>query len=106
MLIPVIALSFPHFCPKLEQTLHIHQEQHSWHAGNILFWKQCIKIPKNAILCVRVVSDQLFNVNGPRAQAQRDELVTRLSFGETVEFLKAEEFVLWETLVQSPETLV
>ena len=29
MLIPVIALSFPHFCPKLEQTLHIHQEQHS-----------------------------------------------------------------------------
>ena len=35
-----------------------------------------------------------FNVNGPRAQAQRDELVTRLSFGETVEFLQAEEFVL------------
>ena len=29
MLLPVIALSFPHFCPKLEQTLHIHQEQHS-----------------------------------------------------------------------------
>ena len=27
--IPVIALSFPHFCPKLEQTLHIHQGQHS-----------------------------------------------------------------------------
>ena len=106
MLIPVIALSFPHFCPKLEQTLHIHQEQHSWHAGNIFFWKQCIEIPENAILCVRVVSDQLFNVNGPRAQAQRDELVTRLSFGETVEFLQAEEFVLWETLVQSPETLV
>ena len=41
-----------------------------------------------------------------RAQAQRDELVTRLSFGETVEFLQAKEFVLWETLVQSPETLV
>ena len=60
------------------------------------FGKQCIEIPKNAILCVRVVSDQLFNVNGPRAQAQRDELVTRLSFEETVHF----------TLVQSPETLV
>ena len=29
MLLPVIALSFPHFCPKLEQTSHIHQEQHS-----------------------------------------------------------------------------
>ena len=41
-----------------------------------------------------VVSDQLFNVNGPRAQAQRDELVTRLSFGEMVEFLQVEEFVL------------
>ena len=27
--IPVIALSFPHFCPKSEQTLHIHQGQHS-----------------------------------------------------------------------------
>ena len=106
MLIPVIALSFPHFCPKLERTLHIHQEQHSWHAGNILFWKQCIEIPKYAILWVRVVSDQLFNVNGPRAQAQRDELVTRLSFGETVEFLQAEEFVSRETLVQSPETLL
>ena len=50
-------------------------------------------MPKNAILCVRVVSDQLFNVNGPRAQAQRDELVMRLSFGEMVEFLQAEEFV-------------
>ena len=29
ILLPVIALSFPHFCPKLEQTLHIHQRQHS-----------------------------------------------------------------------------
>ena len=29
ILLPVIALSFPHFCPKLEQTLHIHQGQHS-----------------------------------------------------------------------------
>ena len=46
------------------------------------------------------------NANGPRAQVQRDELVTRLSFGETMEFLQAEVFVLWETLVQSPETLV
>ena len=35
-----------------------------------------------------------FNVNGPRAQVQGYELVTRLSFGETVEFLQAEEFVL------------
>ena len=33
------------------------------------------------------------NANGPRAQVQRDELVTRLSFGETVEFLQAEVFV-------------
>ena len=46
------------------------------------------------MLCVRVVSDQLCDANGPRAQVQRDELVTRLSFGETVEFLQAEEFVL------------
>ena len=53
-----------------------------------------IEIPKNAILCVRVVSDQLCNVNGPRAQVQHDELVTRLSFGETVEFLQAEVFAL------------
>ena len=70
----------------------------------IFFWKRCIKLPKNAILCVRVVSDQLCNINGPRAKVQRDELVKRLSFGETVEFLQAEVFVLWETLVQSPET--
>ena len=34
------------------------------------------------------------NANGTRAQVQRDELVTRLSFGETVEFLQAEVFVL------------
>ena len=27
--LPVIALSFPHLCPKLEQTLHKNQEQHS-----------------------------------------------------------------------------
>ena len=27
--LPVIALSFTHFCSKLEQTLHKHQEQHS-----------------------------------------------------------------------------
>ena len=46
------------------------------------------------MLCVRVVSDQLCNLNGPRAQVQRDELVTRLSFAETVEFLQAEVFVL------------
>ena len=39
-------------------------------------------------------------VNSPLAQAQRDELVARLSFGEMVEFLQAEVFVLWETLVQ------
>ena len=43
---------------------------------------------------VGVVSDQLCNTNGPRAQVQRDELVTRLSSGETVEFLQAEVFVL------------
>ena len=68
--------------------------------------KRCIEIPKNAILCVRVVSDQLCNANGLRAQVQCDELVTRLSFLETVEFLQAEVFVLGETPVQSPETLV
>ena len=34
------------------------------------------------------------NANGPRAQVHRDELVTRQSFGETVEFLQAEVFVL------------
>ena len=45
-------------------------------------------------LSVRVVSDQQCNINGPRAQVQRDELVKRLSFGETVEFLQAEVFVL------------
>ena len=43
---------------------------------------------KNAIFCVRVVSDQLCNANGPPAHIERDELVTRLSFGEMVEFLK------------------
>ena len=46
------------------------------------------------------------NANGPHAQVQRDELVTRLSFGETVQFLQVETLVLWEILVQSPETLV
>ena len=67
----------------------------------------CFKANTQSISYVlRVVSDQLCNVNGPRAQVQRDELVTRLSFGETVEFLQAEVFVLCETLVQSPETLV
>ena len=34
------------------------------------------------------------NAIGPRAQVQRDELVTELSFGGTVEFLQAEVFVL------------
>ena len=33
----VIALLFPHFCPKLEQTLHKQQEQHCPHAVNIFF---------------------------------------------------------------------
>ena len=27
--LPIIALSFPFFCPKLEHALHKHQEQHS-----------------------------------------------------------------------------
>ena len=58
------------------------------------FEKRCIELPKNAILYVRVVSDQLCNTNGPPAQVQRDELVARLSFGETVEFLQPEVFVL------------
>ena len=34
------------------------------------------------------------NANDPRAQVQLDELVTRLCFGEMVEFLQAEIFVL------------
>ena len=45
-------------------------------------------------LCVRVDSDQLCNANGLPSQVQREELVTQLSFGETVEFLQAEVFVL------------
>ena len=53
--LPMIAVSFPHFCPKLE---HKHQEQHSGHAGDIFVVKRCIKIPKNAMLYVRVVSDE------------------------------------------------
>ena len=57
-------------------------------------------MPKNAILCVRVVSDQLCDANGPPSQVQRDELATGLSFGDTVEFLKAVVFVLHETPVQ------
>ena len=51
-------------------------------------------------LCIRVVSDQLCDANGPPSQVQRDELATGLSFGDTVEFLKAVVFVLRETLVQ------
>ena len=76
LFLPVIALSFLFFCPKLEQALHKQQ------------------ILKNAILCVGVVSDQLCNANGPPAQVQHDELVTRLSFRETMEFLQTEVFVL------------
>ena len=34
------------------------------------------------------------NANGPCAQVQREDLVTRLCFGEMVEFLQAEVFVL------------
>ena len=56
-------------------------------------------MPKNTILCVRVVSDQLCDANGPPSQVQRDELATGLSFGDTVEFLTAAVFVLHETLV-------
>ena len=56
--------------------------------------KGASKYLKNAILCVGVVFDQLCNINGPRAQVQHDELVKRLSFGETVEFRQAEVFVL------------
>ena len=63
ILLPVIALSFPHFCPKLEQTLHIHQEQHSWHTCDTFVFKRCIKIPKNAMLYVRVVSDEPWNLS-------------------------------------------
>ena len=52
------------------------------------------------MVCVTVVSDQLCNANGSPAQVQRDELALRLSFGDTVGFLKAVVFVLRETLVQ------
>ena len=69
----------------------------------MLVIRRCIEIPKNVILCVRVVSDQLCNDNGPPAQFQRDELAMRLSFGDTVEFQKAVVFVLRETLVQSDD---
>ena len=50
-----------------------------------------------------IVSDQLCNANGPPAQVQRDELATRLNFGETVEFLQAVVFVLCEAQVQLVE---
>ena len=56
-------------------------------------------MPKNAILCVRVVSDQLCDANGPPSQVQRDELATGLSIGDMEEFLRAVVFVLRETLV-------
>ena len=39
----------------------------------------------------------------PPAQVQHDELGTRLSFGEMVEFLQAVVFVLCETLMQLVE---
>ena len=58
-----------------------------------------MEIPENAILCIRVVSDQLCNANGPPSQVQRDELATRLSLRETVEFLHAVVFILCETPV-------
>ena len=54
----VIALSFPFLCSKLEQTLHKQHEQVP-DMLVIFFLKKGIEIPKNAILCVRVVSDQL-----------------------------------------------
>ena len=69
----------------------------------VFFLKMYIEIPKNAILCVRVVSDQLCNANGPPAQVERDKQEKRLSFGETVELLQAIVFVLCETLVQLVE---
>ena len=69
----------------------------------IFFKKRCIEVPKHAILCVRVVSDQLCYANGPPAQVERDELARRLSFEETVELLQAVLFVLCETLVQLVE---
>ena len=60
-------------------------------------------MPKNAILCVKVVSDQLCNTNGPPAEVERDELATRLSFREKVELMQAVVFVLCKTLVQLAE---
>ena len=44
--LPVIALSFLFFCPKLEQALHKQQEQHSWHVGDIFFKKGASKYLK------------------------------------------------------------
>ena len=40
--LPVIALLFPLFCPKLEQALRKRQEQHSWHAGNFFLKKKVV----------------------------------------------------------------
>ena len=67
-----IALSFPLFYPRLEQALHKHQEQHSWHAGNIFVRKRCIKIPKDAILCSRVVSDVQWNLSQYSGNQQQE----------------------------------
>ena len=91
--IPVIALSYSSFAPNWNR-LCTNMKNSIPDMLVYFFLKRCIEIPKNAILCARVVSGQLCNVNGPRAQVQHDELVKRLSFGETVEFLRAEVFVL------------
>ena len=69
----------------------------------IVFGKGASKYLKNAILCIRVVSDQLCNFLCPPAQIQHDELATQLSFRKTVEFLQAVVFVLCENLVQLVE---
>ena len=60
-------------------------------------------MPKNANFCIRVVSNQLCNINGPPAQVQHDELTMQPSFRHTVEFLKAVVFILCETLLQLDE---
>ena len=63
----------------------------------MIILKKCIKIPKNTILCVRVVADQPCNASGPPAQVQ-NAVATPLSLGDTTEFLQAKVFFLSETL--------
>ena len=76
--LPVVALSFPFFCPKLEQALHTNNKNSIPDMLVIFFFEK--DASKYLNMQFYVVSDQLCNANGPPAQVQRDELVTQLSF--------------------------